>query len=311
MRLGLVSVMVIALVLVAAPGASPGNLGFQGVWVAVENAQKVVKVDIRDRKVVRSWSVPGRPHNIVANHNDTVATALWTSGDRVAVIHDGRMRTTSLGGAPHDVKMGGGRIVVANQGAARLELMSLKGELRRRVPLKANPHDLTLTGDNRKAWVTLEGSDDMALVNLSRARVARYVSTGRRPHDLLVSFDNKLWVSDWHGAVHVFSAKGRRLETITVGEEAHHLAFSPNRPEVWITDHGTHRIYVIDTRTYKMLARIPIKGAPHHVAFTTNGRWAAVADHDNGIVVIYKVRTRKRIGKVVVGSGPHGVWQVN
>ncbi len=278
------------------------------VWVAVEDAQRVAKVNLAKGRVVRRFAVAGRPHNIVANASGTVATALWGQ-QRVAVIRNGRARNLFLGGAPHDVKMGGARIVVANQGAARLEVLSLKGRLRKRIGLKADPHDLALTRRGDTAWVTLEGSDDMAVVNLRRGRVRRYVSTGKRPHDLLFTPDgNRLWVTDWGGAIHKFSRRGRLLKSKGIGVEAHHLAFTPNGDQVWITDHGAHRVFVIGTRMMKVLKRIRIKGAPHHVTITPDGREAIVADHDRGLLVVYRIATKSRIGKISVGPGPHGVW---
>jgi len=281
----------------------------QVVWVALEDARQIVRVNLRRRRVVRRLRVAGRPHNITVGRSGLVATTLW-SNERVALVRGGWRRGVRLAGAPHDVKIGGGRVVVANQGAARLNVLGPKGGRRGRVLLKANPHDLALTPNANRAWVSLEGSDDLAVVNLDRKRVRRYVSTGKSPHDLLFSPDGRLWVTDWNGAFHVYSRRGRLLRSRSLGEEAHHLAFTPDGRQVWITDHGAHRIFVVSTRTYRVLKRITIAGAPHHVAITPNGKKAVVADHDRGLLAVYRVSTRTRIARIKVGAGPHGVWAV-
>jgi hypothetical protein len=281
----------------------------QYVWVALEDARRIAKVDLRKRRVVRKLKVAGNPHNIAVNGAGLVATTLW-GDDRVALVKGKWRKGVKIAGAPHDVKIGGDRVVIANQGAARLNMLSLKGKKRGYALLKANPHDVALTPSAHKAWASLEGSDDLAVINLRRKKVKRYVSTGKSPHDLLFSPDGRLWVTDWNGAFHVFSRKGKLLRSRSLGEEAHHLAFTPDGRQVWITDHAAHRVFVVSTRKYKVLKRISIAGSPHHVAITSDGKKAAVADHDRGLLIIYRVATRTRLAKIDVGAGPHGVWAV-
>lgn len=284
------------------------SCGCRVVWVALEDAHKIARVSLESRRV-RKRRVPGRPHNLtIAPTGRVVATALWNAG-RISILRDGRVRNRYLGGAPHDVKIGGGRIVVANQTEARIDLLTIRGLRRGSVSLKADPHDVALTPDGRRAWVTLEGSDDLAVVKL-RKRSVRYVSTGRSPHDLLFSPDGTLWVTDWDGAIHVFSQKGKLLKSRPLGVEAHHLAVTPNGRWVWITDHGAHRVYVVGTRGYKIKKRFAVSGAPHHVAVTPDGSRAAVADHDRGRLIVFNVRKLRRAFSLKVGAGPHGVWAV-
>ena len=278
------------------------------VWVAVEDGRKVAKVDVVRRRVLRRFRVAGRPHNITVSANGrVVATALWDAA-RIAIVRRGSVRHVQLGGAPHDVKMTRRKIVVANQGAARLDLVGKRGKRLGRVSLSHDPHDLAITSGGKRAVVTLEGSDRLAVVDIAKRRVRRYKATGKAPHDLLFAPDGRLWVTDWNGAIHVFRRSLRRIKTFPLGVEAHHLDFTPDGREVWITDHGAHRVFVVNTKTFKVIKRFRIKGAPHHVAITADGKRAVVADHDRGILVVYNVPHHRRAFKMRVGPGPHGVW---
>ena len=277
------------------------------VWVALEDAHELVKVNIDRRKVVARISVPDAPHNLtISPSGEVVAATLWSAG-RVVLRQSGRTRVVRLGGSPHDVKIGGRRIVVADQTEARLRVLGFGGRVRRTIGLRNDPHDLALRWGGRQAWVSLEGSDDLAVVRLRSGRV-RYVNTGVAPHDLLFAPDGKLWVTDWNGAVHVFSRKGRRLKTIAIGTEAHHLDFTPDGRQVWITDHAEQRIFVIATRTYRLRKTFQLRGAPHHIAITSDGDRAVAADHDRGRLVVYNVHRLRRAISIPVGAGPHGVW---
>ena len=281
--------------------------GKRVVWVALEDAHKIAKVNIDDRQVVARHAVPGAPHNLtISPTGRTVATALWSDG-RIVLRRDGEQRSPVLGGSPHDLKIGGRRVVVANQTEARLDLVTTRGRFLRSIRLKADPHDLALRWSGRQAWVSLEGSDDLAVVGIRKSKV-RYISTGNAPHDLLFAPDGKLWVTDWHGEIHVFSKKGRKLKTISLGVEAHHLDFTPNGRQVWITDHALHRVFVVNTKTYSVRKRFRVRGAPHHIAITSDGERAVVADHDRGLVIVYNVPKLRLRTKIRVGAGPHGIW---
>lgn len=278
------------------------------VWVAVEDAGRVVLVDVEREKVLRRVPVPGSPHNLTVEGGVVVA-ALQAAGS-IVLVNGRRVTDVELGGSPHDVKAMGDRVVVANEGSARVDVLSTDGERLGSVDLSANPHDLALTPDGRTAWVTLDATDRIAIVDLEDLAVRRYVPTGRRPHDILVAPDGRVWVTDWGGALHVLSRRGEIKRSIPLGVEAHHLAFTPDGRECWIVDHGAHRVFVLDVGTLEVLARLSIHGAPHHVAITADGRFAAVADHDNGTVVVFDVGRRRPVGEVPVGPGPHGVWSV-
>jgi DNA-binding beta-propeller fold protein YncE len=276
-------------------------------WVAVEDARELVLVDADARRVIRRERVPGRPHNIAVNLDGTVAATLQRAGT-VALLREGKVSTVDLGGSPHDVKPTEKGFVVANEGARRLDFVTSGGKHAGSLQLRADPHDLAIRTD--MAWVSLDDTDEIAYVDLSQRRVVRYISTGRRPHDLLFAPGGRGWVTDWDGTVHVFDLQGALVKTLALGREAHHLTFTTTREgtQAWITDHAVRRVFVVSTKTLEVVEALPIAGAPHHVAATPDGRWAAVADHDRGRLVLFDVRERRQVAAVAVGPGPHGVW---
>ena len=278
------------------------------VWVAVEGGEQIALVDVVAGKVVARLRAAGGPHNVTVAEDGVAAAALYAS-DRLALARPGGARFVELGGSPHDVKSTGRVFVVANEGALRLDIVA-GGEHVASVPLAGEPHDLAIAPGGRLAWVTLNGSDELAVVDLRARRVVRYVPTGRRPHDVLFAPDGTLWATDWEGPVHVFDRRGNLRAEVELGEESHHLAFTPDGREACVTDHAAKRVFVVDARRAELLAALPVPGAPHHVAITPDGKLAAVADHERGTVVVYDVERRSRLGTIEVGPGPHGVWSV-
>lgn len=277
------------------------------VWVAAEDARRIVEVDVGSHRALTSLPVPGRPHNMTVGPDGSVVAALQWAGT-VALVRGGEVIEVRLGGSPHDVKPIPEGFVVANEGAARLDLLSPSGEHTGSIPLRANPHDVAVSTDGETAWASLDESDDLAVVSLEGREVRRYISTGQRPHDLLFAPDGRVWVTDWRGPLHVFTSDGDLVRTLDLGEEAHHLTFEPDGEAGWVVDHGTRQVHLVGVDSLELLASLPLPGAPHHVAVTADGEWAVVADHTNGAVVVFDAATRERIATVPVGAGPHGVW---
>jgi DNA-binding beta-propeller fold protein YncE len=289
------------------PAATANPAGWRPlVWVSLEDDGQVALVNVRTGKVLRRTSTPGGPHNITVAKDGTAVVALWGS-DRIGIIGEGA-RFVTLGGAPHDVKIRWRTVLVANQGAARIDRVRLSARRLASIPLKTDPHDIAIAPDARHVWATLEGSDDMAIVDL-RGGSVRYVSTGVQPHDLLFASGGRLWVTDWNGSLHVFDAR-RRIRTLRLGREAHHLAFSPDGKRVWVTDHGVGKVFVIRTFPVRLIKALDVPGEPHHVTITPNGAWAVVADHSRGNLVVYNADTYHRVRVIPVGRGPHGVCSV-
>jgi len=302
--------LAVTLVVALAPAAVAGRSN-RIVWVALEGAGELAKVDLEEGVLRRLETRGGGPHNITVAPDGTVVAALWAS-DRIVIFRDGERTFVDLGGAPHDVKIARNRVVVANQATERIQLVKLDGTFVRRILLKADPHDLAIDPKRRHAWVTLEGSDDLAVVDLlDRREPVRYVDTDGSPHDILFAPDGRLWVTDWNGALHVLRGRrGRLVRTISLGVEAHHLDFTPDGRFAWITDHAAGKLFVLRVRRVRVVERIDFPGEPHHVTILPSGRRAVVADHGNGRLVVYNTQTRERVKSFRVGSEPHGVWAV-
>lgn len=293
----------------ARPAATPTVAGRaeHRVWVALEDAGRTVLLDLDSREIVAEARTPGGPHNLAVADDGTVAVALYGSGE-LAIVTDGRATVVQAGTRPHDVKPVTDGFVVADEAGRRVLLVGRDGAVRTEVPLEREPHDLDVTRDGTRAWVTLNGTDRLAVVDLARGAVVRTVPTGQRPHDLRIAPDGRIWITDWRGPLHVLSPQGQLRGSLELGAESHHLAFTPDGAEVWVTDHAARRVFVVDTAAVEVAATLAVSGAPHHVAITPDGALAAVADHSGGTVAVYDVAQREQVTAIPVGAGPHGVW---
>lgn len=290
----------------ARPESEPTLPQQRSVWVAVEDAHRLVLVDLDSQANIEAHDMPGPPHNITVAPDGTVAASLYGTTD-IALVADGVATTLSLGDRPHDVKATDDWLVIANEAGRRLDLVTADGEIGPTVPLRAEPHDVAVTPDGRWAWVTMNRTDALAVVDLDAGAIDRHVPTGYAPHDLLFASDGRLWVTDWEGRLLILDGD-EVVQSRELGVEAHHVAFTPDGGEAWITDHGASELLVLDTTTLALLEAVALPGAPHHLAIPGDGALAAVADHTDGRLLVFRTDTREQVAAVEVGPGPHGVW---
>jgi DNA-binding beta-propeller fold protein YncE len=114
-----------------------------------------------------------------------------------------------------------------------------------------------------------------------------------------------VWVTDWGGGLYSVGEDGSVGRELALGQEAHHLAFSDDSAELWVTDSPGRSVSVVDVRRQELLGRVDLPGAPHHVAVV--GDRVAIADNTNGRLVVVDRRARQVVAQVDVGAAPHGV----
>jgi DNA-binding beta-propeller fold protein YncE len=274
------------------------------VWVSSEEGRSLTEIELEpEPRVVRSVATSGPAHNVVVSPTGVAVATLPTVG-RLAIVDGETTAEAGLGGRPHDVKAVGDGFVVTNEGRAMLQFVDRRGAVQGSVDLRANPHDIAVTPDGALAFATLDGSSDLAVVDVRTRTVVRYLPTQLRPHDLRFADDGRLWVTGWDGSLGVFDPSGGQLGELRIGAEAHHLAFGDDGGEVWVTQ-PARRISVVDATTSTVTAEVAMAGTPHHVARA--GRWMVVADHDRSMAVVFDARTRDQTAEVPVAAGPHGV----
>jgi DNA-binding beta-propeller fold protein YncE len=224
-------------VAVALGGGSARGGGSPVALVTAETQNELLAISLPDGRVLKRLPMPADPENVAV------------VGGRHAVVVSPRA----------------GAVTVVSTPSLRV-VRVLRGFTR--------PHIVAATADFRGAYVTDDGSGRLEVIRLSgRPRVVRSVFVGAGAHHMAVSpSGNELWV-----------ALGERARTIVVldvsdplrprvvgrfdpGFAAHDVAFSSDF-RVWVTAADRRFVAVFDSRTRRLVARIPAGAPPQHVAF--------------------------------------------
>ena len=136
------------------------------------------------------------------------------------------------------------------------------------LPSGAMPQDVKLSPDGRVFYVADMMSGGVWLIDAHRFRRLRFIRTGAGAHGLYASRDSRfLYVSNRdEGSVSVISfARHRPVDKwwIPGGGSPDMGGVSADGKVLWLSGRYDSEVYAIDTRSGRLLARIPVGGGPH------------------------------------------------
>ena len=259
-----------------------------------------------------SWQHEG--YLVVANQQDgnaeLIDLKLWKS-----------IKKIPTGVGPHEVavSLDGKTAIVTNYGTGQvmgnsLTIVSLpSGEVVKTVDLGkyTRPHGAAWL-DKDRAIVTSETTQNVVIVNITKAEVERAISTGNPgSHMLALPADKKRVFTANVPAANVSAID---LETFTktgdvaaaAGSEG--LAVSPDGTRV-ITGNLSGSITIIDAKNMKPLVTLECPGSPYRAAFSPDGKTAYVPNPKGGelvVVDVEKLTISKRISTVKDPNDPAG-----
>lgn len=170
------------------------------------------------------------------------------------------------------------------------------------------PHIPAISPDGRYAYVTDDGSGQLAAIGLYDDRLISRVFVGAGAHHLAFSPDQRrAWVALGQAAQAI-----ALLSTVDLGHPhlvgylhppflAHDLLFAPGGGQVWVTSASTTYVGVFSTRTRRLLFRVPAGTPPQHLAFA--GGDAYITSGYGSSIEQVSLRTGHLIRKVLAPYG--------
>jgi DNA-binding beta-propeller fold protein YncE len=263
----------------AVPVADPYNLYFSPDGRhALVMAERLRRIDVRDphtMRLQRSVRVPCRG----VNHADFTADGALMlascefSGELLLIPNGfrGVRRTIDLN-----------RIRTPGQPSPAMAA-SMSGPAQSLEPgATAMPQDVRLAPDGRSFLVADMLRDGVWVVDAARGRVSKFVRTGKGAHGIYPSRDGRaVYVSNRDGAsVSVLDASGRRTTArwrLPRGASPDMGSVSVDGRLLWLSGRYDSEVYVISTRSGRLVRRIPVGAGPHGLAL-----WPQPGQHSLG-----------------------------
>src|SRR5207247_10094293 len=140
---------------------------------------------------------------------------------------------------------------------------------------------------NDRRFVTSMCDRQVDLFELRTMAYLAHIPVGGIPRPLAVSHDEKTLycaLTDLHGFVAAavperkvierveFPALPPDLQLPVAHTPTHGLELTPDERELWVTSCGTDTLYVVDTRTRKIIGKAPTGRGPNWVTFSPDGK---------------------------------------
>lgn len=179
--------------------------------------------------------------------------------------------------------------------------------LSKRFPLSSMPSHVAYAPDSSLAYVTLQGTNKVAALDLRRQAVVWTAEVGSTPAGIMW-LNGKLLVANMgtdHFAV-VDPVDGRVEQRIRTGRGAHQLFLSPDGRTLWVNNRVDGTTVSLDARTLAITRTYRVPGGPDCIDFAPDGKlWitqrfiqkVGVLDPASGALQSFPV-----------GRSPHGIF---
>ncbi len=179
--------------------------------------------------------------------------------------------------------------------------------LSKRFPLSSMPSHVAYAPDSSLAYVTLQGTNKVAAIDLRRQAVVWTAEVGSTPAGIMW-LNGKLLVANMgtdHFAV-VDPVDGRVEQRIHTGRGAHQLFLSPDGRTLWVNNRVDGTTVSLDARTLAITRTYRVPGGPDCIDFAPDGKlWitqrfiqkVGVLDPASGALQSFSV-----------GRSPHGIF---
>ncbi len=256
-------------------------------------ADELVSID--PRTAVRERTIPmPRPYNLYFTPDGKTAVVMIEQYDTIRFADAHSFRTIKdltypgCRGPNHADFSGNGRFFVVScefsgellkvSTLSHRVLGSLRLDPRPTAPQadpmtmgRSVPQDVRISPDGTTFYVADMGTNELRLVDARTFRQVGVIGMPRMPHGIYPSRDgNRLYVSDrGAGRVSVVDpATNRIVDTWTIpgGGSPDMGGVSADGRMLWLSGRSDGVVYGFDTRSGRLVARIPVGGSPHGLA---------------------------------------------
>ncbi len=157
----------------------------------------------------------------------------------------------------------------------------------------SQPHRIALQPDGHSAWVGLDGSSQLAVIDTTSNSIAGEISIGNGLHNIAFTADSHFAyvTNSSDNTVSIIDMQKRaRIADLAVDQTPIAIAYGSAAGLIYVAAINGASIVVIDPDQQKVVARIPMKHGVSALGFEPSGRYAlAVNQIDSTVTVIDSV----------------------
>ena len=189
----------------------------------------------------------------------------------------------------------------------------------KRIPTARTPSHLWIDTRSTTAWVSMQDSNELVVIDLATQALTQRVKTGPMPADVFVTPDDRHLLLGLTGGdgVEVYDVSGgsaaapQLVRKIATGKGAHAFRAAGDGRHVFVSNRVAGSISKIDYLKLEAVDSFPAPSGPDCMDISADGSLIMVGSRWAGRLTLIDVAKRKVVHQVKVGKSPHGVWTLD
>ena len=171
------------------------------------------------------------------------------------------------------------------------------------IPLKSPGEDWLMTDDNKRLYVSMPATNQVALVDVPTWKVIANIEAGVKPGRLAIQHDQKyLWIANEDGVTVIDTVSAKPAAHIKTAAGPHEIAFNDDDTIAFVMNREGGSVSIIDIRKLAAVKQIKIT-KPVALAYSSLSKTAYVAGENDGTILAIRGPKQDISARIEVEGG--------
>lgn len=172
------------------------------------------------------------------------------------------------------------------------------------IPLKSPGEDWVMTDNNKRVFVSMPESNQVAVIDVPTWNVIANIDAGVKPTRVALQHDQRyLWVGTNDGIEVIDTVTSKPVAHIKTGAGPHEIAFNDDDTVAFVTNNGAGTVSLIDIRTFAAAKEIKVGAEPAAIVYSSLSKTAYVVSEADGSIVAIGDAKRDVIARIQTEPG--------
>jgi YVTN family beta-propeller protein len=172
------------------------------------------------------------------------------------------------------------------------------------IPLKSPGEDWVMTENNKRVYVSMPESNQVAVVDVPTWSVIANIDAGMKPTRVALQHDQRyLWVGTNDGVAVIDTVTAKPVAQIKTGAGPHEIAFNDDDTIAYVTNKAAGTVSLIDVRKLATVSELKVGAQPTALIFSSLSKTAYVANEADGTIIVIGGAKRDVIARIQTEPG--------
>ena len=176
------------------------------------------------------------------------------------------------------------------------------------IALKSPGEDWLLSSDNKRLYVSMPASNQVAVIDVPSWKVVANIAAGTKPTRVVLQHDGRyLWIGNdgppESGVAVIDTVTLKVAAQIKTGSGHHEIALNDDDSTAFVTNSDAGTVSIIDVRKLAAVAEVKTGSQPANVAYSSLSKTAYVANEGDGTIVAVDGAKRQIVARITADPG--------